>query len=510
MIALALVLVSDPVVRVVVFPDRAEVTRAQKVACGEAIDVAFSPVPPSADRESLRAQSSEGRVDALRVEEGSREHEFAPRAAALDVEIRRFEAAFAEAGDAHAQSESTTQKAQGYAEVAAQAVAHEMTTGGADTRRWRAALDLVSKALADGAEQRVAADARQRELGRKLDELRSRRNRMGEAAQRRELVATARLTCPTGKTATVELTYVVGGAAWQPAYEARARDSRVELATWATVSQTTGEDWKQAQVVLSTAIPRSDATPPEIAPLKLWAQQREPPRKVLTSRQEYQRHAEDGAAPTAARTGMAASDEGLSVRLHPPALADVSGDGTPARLLVGRHPLRASFHLRTAPRSSPFVFRVADLVADTPFPLLAGPVDVFRQGEFVARYDLERVPAGAAFHLTFGLEENLRADRVVLEEVVREKGLLGGTRRHRYAYRLDVANYVGRAEEIEVDEPIPVSELDDVKVQIDPHTSAGYTTHDGIVAWRVPLKSGERKSIELRYHVDAPSSYDDQ
>jgi len=47
-------------------------------------------------------------------------------------------------------------------------------------------------------------------------------------------------------------------------------------------------------------------------------------------------------------------------------------------------------------------------------------------------------------------------------------------------------------------------------VQIDPRTSGGYTTHDGMVAWRVPLKSGERKSIELRYHVDAPTCYDDQ
>ena len=509
MIALALLLVSDPVVRVVVFPDRAEVTRRQKVTCGDAVEIVFSPVPPAADRETLRAQTSEGRVDALRVEERTREHEFAPRAAAVDDEIRKLQAAQAEAADQHAQSDSAAQKAQAYAQVAAQAVAREMTQGGIDAKRWRAALDLVSQTLAESSAERVAAGARARELERKLDELRARRKRLGDAALRKELVATARLTCPAGKTAIVELTYLVGGASWHPAYEARARDSAVDLSAWATVVQSTGEDWTKAQVILSTALPRTDATPPTIAPLRLWAQEREPPRKVLTSRQEYQRHAEDGAAPAPKSGGLLASDEGVSVRLTVPAASDVAGDGTPARLLVGHYPLRASYHLRTAPRHSPFVFRVADLVADTPFPLLPGPVDVFRKGEFVARYELERVAAGAAFHLTFGLEENLRADRVVLEELVRDKGLLGSTRRHRYAYRFDVANYDGRAEEIEITEPIPVSELDDVKVEIDSATSRGFTTHDGIVAWRVPLKHGERKSIELRYHVDAPSSYDE-
>ena len=507
MIALALLLVSDPVVRVVVFPDRAEVTRRAKVACGDGVELVFSPVPPAADRDSLRAQSSEGRVDALRVEERTREHEFAPKAAAVDEEMRKLSAALAEAADAHAQAESAEKKAAGYAEVTAQAVAREMAASGSDVKRWRAALDVVSQTLSQASDERVAAGARERELERQLDELRARRKRLGEAALRKELVATARLTCPAGHSATLELTYLVGGASWHPAYEARARDGAVDLSAWATVAQSTGEDWKGAQVMLSTALPRTDATPPAITPLRLWAQEREPPRKVLTSRQEYQRHAEDGALPVA--KSAAITDEGVSVRLHAAGASDVAGDGTPARLLVGRYPLRASFHLRTAPRQSPFVFRVADLFADTPFPLLPGPVDVFRHGEFVARYELERVPAGAAFHLSFGLEENLRADRVVLEELVRDKGVFGGTRRHRYAYRFDVANYVGRAEDIEVTEPIPVSELDDVRVEIDSSTTGGYTVHDGIVAWRVPLRNGERKPIQLRYHVDAPSSYDE-
>src|SRR5205823_11960200 len=95
---------------------------------------------------------------------------------------------------------------------------------------------------------------------------------------------------------------------WQPAYEARADESEgaVDLSTYALVRQSTGENWTQAKVVLSTAVPRQDATPPELQPLQLWAEERSPERKVLVRREEYHEHSESGgttpqATPSAGR-----------------------------------------------------------------------------------------------------------------------------------------------------------------------------------------------------------------
>src|SRR5207244_6846951 len=97
----------------------------------------------------------------------------------------------------------------------------------------------------------------ERELSRQLAEMRRRMGQLGEARQRRERRAEVLVSCPAGKTARVELTYMVGGASWQPAYEARADEAagRVALSLYATVQQSTGERWEQAQVALSTAVP---------------------------------------------------------------------------------------------------------------------------------------------------------------------------------------------------------------------------------------------------------------
>jgi uncharacterized protein (TIGR02231 family) len=119
------------------------------------------------------------------------------------------------------------------------------------------------------------------------------------------------------------------------------------------------------------------------------------------------------------------------------------------------------------------------------------------------------VASGARFPLSFGVEERLRARRVVLEERQRETGLISKGTRRVYAYRYHVANYLGRATEIELSDHIPVSEMKDVTVGIDGQTTTGYSLDrsDGIVHWSLKLASGEERTLDLAFHIDIPSEY---
>jgi len=174
----------------------------------------------------------------------------------------------------------------------------------------------------------------------------------------------------------------------------------------------------------------------------------------------------------------------------------------------GRLPLPST---RPSPKLYPVVFRVARLTNTAPFPLLPGAVDAFRQTGFLGRQPLERVAQGAPFELTFGIEEGLRVERQVVEEVARDSGFFGGKRRFNYAYRFEVANYRKGPEELEVAEHVPVSELEDVKVELDTKkTTAGYALDatDGIATWKLKLAPAEKRTVDLVFHVDVPSSYD--
>ncbi len=505
--------VPSKVVKVVVFPDRAQVIRQQDVACGARAKVEFTGVTPAADGASFRATTSHGAIDGLRAESRTRVEAYSAEAQKLDDKITALDAQLVELRDNETREENALRLARELAGVATTLIGRELAEA-ANSKGWAQALQAsVDARLASAAEQSKLS-VKRRQLGREREELVIKRSALTQAGARHEWLVEVLTSCPAGQTAKVQLSYFVGGARWTPAYEARAldNDSSVELSTFATVVQTTGEDWTGSRLVLSTALPRQNATPPTLSELGVYADIREPPRKLLVSREGYRAHAETGGKEDKNLDGrLRVVNEGLSVQIEVPETVDVPGVGTPTRLFIGKSRLTSALRLRAAPRLMPFVFRVAEMTNEAPFPLLPGSIDVFRHGGLLARYELERVAAGARFTLTFGLEERVRIKRVVVAEVEREKSITGSlSRKRRFGYRLEVVSYLPATETVELVEQLPVSELDDVKVAIDPKTTQGYDFRatDGLVTWRQRLKSGEKQKLELHFSVDAPAKYD--
>jgi uncharacterized protein (TIGR02231 family) len=500
---------------VVVYPDRALVTRLRTVECegreGRAT-AAFAAIPPAADPGSFRATAHGGTVQGLRFEAKARSQGYGAEWKTLEATIQKLERERRVLHDARARNDGAAALGDSYAATALTLIGREMVAPDPNVTAWKGAVEAALGAKLQASAATAAVDAQLGALEPKLEDLRRRQAQLAAAGQRSEYLAEVMVSC-SGK-ARVELTYLVGGAGWTPAYEARLDDAgAIQLGTFGTISQTTGEDWKDARLTLSTAVPRQNATPPEIAPLKVYADERTPPRKALVSRSEQ--HQRASAPVSAAGAGGAGgprlgiADQGISVQMTLPQPADVAGDGTPARLLVARTPLSGQLHHRSAPKFMPFVFRVADLTNIAPFPLLAGPVDAFRKGDFLGRYRLQRTAVGDRLTLTFGVEESVKVKRTTVEELQREKGLLGGVRHHRYEYTVEVGNYLGRPQDVEITEQVPVSELDDVKVVIDAKTTGGYKLgkDDGLLTWKVKLAAGEKRQLRLAFRIEAPDSY---
>lgn len=510
---LAVLLSAAPAIdAVVLYPDRAQVTRATEVTCGAKVAVAFSGITPAAAADSFRARCEGGTVEGLRVESKVRTDEFAPQVKALAVQLKALEAEGRALGMKRARAEQQAGLAERFAEVAVAQVSRELAAERPDPKVWAQAFDGPLKTQLAAREVMAAADVALRELEVKRQTLQGKLSQLDASAQRSEFLAQVVVRCPAGRSARVELTYLVGAAGWQPSYEARADEAgaAVELTTYATLTQRTGEAWEKARLTLSTAVPSQNATPPELKQLKVAAQEQKPEKKVLVARSEAVEQAESGSGAVANGAGLTARAQGLSVQLAIPERATVLGDGTSTRVRVNGTRLKARFASVAAPKLLPFVFRVAELTNQAPFPLLPGPVSVFRASGFLARASLERVPEGGFFRLTFGVDDSLRVKRVVLEELKRDAGLFGGKRRFTYGYRFELANYGKAPVELELSEHLPVAEVDDVQVGVEAKTTAGYqlNAQTGVATWRVKLKPAEQRNVELAYRVEVPSSYD--
>ena len=103
MILLALALAAAPqsrVAEVVVYPDRAQVTRALELPCAPGAVAVFEGLPPTADQGSFRARAKGGEILGLRVEDVPQLAAFQPQVEVLDKAIRDLQQQDAALADA--------------------------------------------------------------------------------------------------------------------------------------------------------------------------------------------------------------------------------------------------------------------------------------------------------------------------------------------------------------------------------------------------------------------------
>jgi uncharacterized protein (TIGR02231 family) len=500
---------------VVVYPDRAQVTRVTQVSCGSRTALAFEGIPPAAVGDSFRARMSEGTVDGLRAELVRQERLYGDKAEALEKKLEQLADEGRVIDDLTARAEGQRALATRLREVTEQGLAKELAAERPDVKSWQLALDTPLATTLATAKQKAELQAKRRELFRTIDDVRRQLDETRGAAQKQAYRVEVLVTCPQGKSAQLSLSYLVGGASWTPAYEARAAETSksVDFTTFATVSQATGEDWVGVKLSLSTAIPSQNATPPTMNTLLIGATERPPEKKVLTRRDEFVESAtvaEFSVAPSEKDSGLVAKAQGLSVQLEVREAAKVPGDGTSVRLFVGETKLNATFELRVMPKLYPVAFRVAEVSNTGAWPLLPGRVDAFRSTGLVGRYELERVAQGASFALTFGIDDSVRVRRTVTEELKKDSGVFNNKKRFSYGYTFDLAHYGKAPVEVSLSDHLPVAEVNDIEVALTEKTTPGVQVNkaSGLATWKVTLKAQEKRTVVFGFRVDVPTSYE--
>jgi uncharacterized protein (TIGR02231 family) len=507
---LVLVLQAGPA-QVVVYPDRAQVRRVETIRCGSAVAVVFDRVSPSALADSFRAESREGSIEGLRAEKVTLEQSYAPQIEALKVKQQILEKESQVLRDELARAQQRGEYGESLSHVATHFVSRELTAEKPNIKAWQQAFEssLATRIEADAAVAtvRVKLESLAVEQAIVNDSIAQASLGAQKEAYRVEVLASCK-----GESAKVTLTYLVAGARWEPSYEARLTPSGAsELSLWATVSQSTGESWADVELTLSTAVGAQNATPPRLNKLMVSAYERKEEKKQLVARSEVVAAAVSGSTAASNVGGeVRAIEQGLSVQLEVPGRSTVSELGKPTRVFVGKATLAGSVALKTTPKVLPAAFRVAEVTNTAPWPLISGPLEAYRGSGFVGRYQLERVPQGGTFNLTFGLEETVRVRRSIVQELRRETGLFKDKIRFTYVYEFEVGNYGRVGAEVQLIDQTPVIEVNDITVTVLPETTTGFQRNEqsGIVTWPLKLTAGERKKVKLAFAVDVPTTYD--
>jgi uncharacterized protein (TIGR02231 family) len=108
--------------------------------------------------------------------------------------------------------------------------------------------------------------------------------------------------------------------------------------------------------------------------------------------------------------------------------------------------------------------------------------------------------------LGFGADDKVRIERTVLNRSEGATGIITTSKTDQREFKIAVRNGHDAAIRMAIEDQLPVSEIDDVKVEMLPgSTERDVRGRRGVVAWNFELGAGEARDIRFGWRVRWPS-----
>src|SRR5216683_2850122 len=333
---------------------------------------------------------------------------------------------------------------------------------------WRTAFAAVSEEVAAADAAIREAERKQRDIDREIARLEA--DRAAKPPNKLEVRIDLAATAPAH--ATLKVTYAVRHARWTPLYDARLdtgtkdRKAALELVRRADITQTTGEDWSNIALAVSTVRMARGGSAPELNSLIVQYPPAQPPRPMGLAQEPYRR------AMPAPAAAPAPADE----------VMEKKADEQQASVEVS-------------------AFQVTFKIP--------GRVAIYRDGMFVGSGRMAAASKDETVRLGFGADDKIKIERTVLKRNEGSAGLIVTTSKtDERAFKTSVRNGHDFPIRIAIEDQLPVSENEEILVEMLPSTTPPTSTNlrdkRGVLEWAFEAKPGEVRDIAFAWRVRWP------
>ena len=323
----------------------------------------------------------------------------------------------------------------------------------------------------------------------------------------------------------LEVSYLVNRASWQPLYDLKVEteEKQLNLTYLAEIQQSTGEDWQNVALTLSTAKPGLGTLPPRVEPWYIGSdlpvprasRRRITKKSSLSTEESYELLAASAAIPdeenyesedneAAEVVAATVAKSGSVVTFEVNGGGNIPSDGTPHKVTVFSDRYSVKLEYVAIPRLVSFVYLQAVITNPaTGVTLLPGPANILREQTFVGTTSLENIAPSQEFILNLGIDEGWKIERNLVQRQV-DKKLISGNKRVTYAYRLMVHNLQAGESSLKLIEQLPVSRNEQIKVrllQTEPKIKLGEM---GVLEWNLTLNEGSKQEINYQFTLEYP------
>jgi len=522
--------IATKITAVTVYADRAQVTRSGSVDLqSDGGRVMITKLPGWVDEESVRVTitpSSAGKIRDVSVERTFLAQASSDEVRAADLAVRDIQDQLGALADEQSVLSAEITQLEALRAFSSDKLPQDMATRDVKVKSFEETVDFVSArlrkaraALRDIAKKRRDLEPQLAARGKEQQELNT-RSQLEHRTVVVELEGNGR--------ATLQLTYLTPGATWEPVGELRAEGEKtLALAQYASVVQTTGEDWEGATLSFSTQRPTDTLAVPEAQALLLGVDGTEMQQVIQRAGSSFQRaqssyssqnelfaNADESWRDNMNRQRMIENrviqsfaelqQRGTTAHFTALSSRSIRADGKSVRVPIGTSTFAITLKQVAVPEVSLNVVRTAELVNDTEQPILPGKVSLFADGAFVGSSELAFVAPGETFSTFLGVNDRVKLSRMI----DRKKSSLekrGKKSILKVSFILKAENLSDLPATIELADRVPVSQDESIEVSDVKTPDGSKKDSDGVVRWKPVVPAKKSLQWRIEYTLEYPN-----
>ncbi|RPH31177.1 MAG: mucoidy inhibitor MuiA family protein [Bacteroidales bacterium] len=316
---------------------------------------------------------------------------------------------------------------------------------------------------------------------------------------------------------TTVIKYFSREAGWYPTYDVRVKNitEPLSITCKANVYQTTGEDWSKVKLSVSSGNPTSGSTLPSIDPwyidiinpyrdknVSAYGPKRQALKsydveEVVATEYEKKESVDDYSIPVS----VLESQTNFTFNIDIP--YDIPSKPQPITAVLQTPTIKATYQYSTVPKLSEYAFLIANLTDWQELNLLGGDANLYFENNFVGSTYFDIKAFSDTLKLSLGKDEGVSVKRTKAKAFT-EKNLVGSRITETRSWEITITNGKKQEVDIIIEDQIPVSSNEKVKVKLIEQGGANYTTTTGMLKWPIRIKASETKKIQFAYTVEYP------
>jgi uncharacterized protein (TIGR02231 family) len=328
------------------------------------------------------------------------------------------------------------------------------------------------------------------------------------------------------------ISYLVSNAGWTPLYDLRSEIStgKINLSYKAQVFQNTGMDWDDVRLNISTNNPYQNKTKPSLHP---WYVDYNIYKQVLSNNKTGNYNTNSisvqGMAPSIARSENYSQNDEKSAEITYDSQTSnefvqvvehmisaefkidlpytIKSNNEQYMVLVKNVDVNANFSYYTVPKLDRSVYLVAQLSKLDELQLVPAKANIFFDGSYIGETYIDPTQMEDTLTLSLGKDPNILIKRTLLKKDCKEK-VIGTQIEKTFAYNIEVRNYKSVNIDLIIQDQIPITQNGEIIIELLNADKAKVEEKNGLLEWRLNLKTKETKNIgfsyKVKYNKDTP------